>query len=253
MNAFPGAIVPPLPPTDKVYKDDRFSIQFIQRRQAGLELFLRRVATHAALAKSDDLLTFLEAKVWELQTAKNASTASWTSSLLDSTDASFKRVSAALRSKTPDDDEIERLRSFSAEYYKVVVAAEAAHLTTVGTLQLQADDLSHLGPAFDLLSQSERELSLPFTRMAKELDALRELYLRHVQAEHVSGLTSLLAFNQVSASPASPHISPHLPTSPHMPNLHGLRSPSVCARTSPGDGGVAQAGAQEPRPRAHSV
>ena len=54
-------------------------------------------------------------------------------------------------------------------------------------------------------------------------------------------------------SPHISHISPHLPTSPHMPNLHGLRSPSVCARTSPGDGGVAQAGAQEPRPRAHSV
>ena len=88
MSSFPGAIVPPLPPADKPYKgDDRFSAQFVQRRQAGLELFLRRVAMHPALAKSDDLLTFLEAKVWELETAKNASTATWTSSLRDSTDA----------------------------------------------------------------------------------------------------------------------------------------------------------------------
>lgn len=114
--AFPGAIIPPLPPADKPYKDDRFSTQFIQRRQAGLELFLRRVAAHTTLATSADLLTFLEAKVWELQTAKNATTTSWASSLLDSTDASMKRVAAALQKKTPDDQEVERLRAFSAEY-----------------------------------------------------------------------------------------------------------------------------------------
>ena len=114
MSAFPGAIVPPLPPADVSTKRD-FSTQFIQRRQAGLELFLRRVVAHKTLAGSSDLLTFLEAKVWELQTAKNASTASWTSSLLDSTDASMKRMAAMVRTKTPDDEEIERLRGFSAE------------------------------------------------------------------------------------------------------------------------------------------
>ena len=180
-SAFPGAIVPPLPGTDKPYKgDDRFSTQFIQRRQAGLELFLRRVAAHPTLACSDDLLTFLEAKVWELQTAKNATSESWTKALLDSTEESMKRMSSMLRTKTPDDEEIERLRAFASEYYTVVSAAESAHLTTVTTLQHQADDLSHLGPAFDLLSQSERELSLPFSHMAKELDALRELFLKQV-------------------------------------------------------------------------
>ena len=38
-SSFPGAIVPPLPPADKPYKGefDRFSKEFIQRRQAGLE------------------------------------------------------------------------------------------------------------------------------------------------------------------------------------------------------------------------
>ena len=53
-DAYPGAIVPPLPPPDKPYKGefDRFSTHFIQRRQAGLELFLRRVAAHSTLAGS---------------------------------------------------------------------------------------------------------------------------------------------------------------------------------------------------------
>jgi hypothetical protein len=76
-TAFPGAIVPPLPEPDSLLKDDRFSSAFIQRRQAGLQLFLRRVAAHAALARGADLQTFLEAKVWELQTAKNANSSSW--------------------------------------------------------------------------------------------------------------------------------------------------------------------------------
>ena len=196
VSAFPGAVVPPLPPADKPYKgDDRFSAHFIQRRQAGLELFLRRVAGHMALAGAADLRTFLEAKVWELQTAKNATTASWTNALLDSADASMKRARAALSSKTPDDDELERVRAFASEYFTVATAAEAAHHSTVDTLAQQADDLSHLGPAFDLLSQSEKELSLPFTHMAKELEALREILMKRVQAEQVSGLSALLTFN----------------------------------------------------------
>ena len=202
-QAYPGAIVPPLPPPDKPYKGElnRFDSNFIARRQAGLELFLRRVAAHNRLSGSADLLTFLEAKVWELQTAKNASSSSWVSSVLDSTDASMKRVASALRTtKTPDDDEVEKLRAFANEYHSVVSATETAHQTTVASLAEAASDLSHLGPAFDLLSQSERELSLPFTHMAKTLDAMRELFLKQVQTEHVSGLTALLAFNSGNAS-----------------------------------------------------
>ena len=97
--AFPGAIVPPLPPPDKPYKGElnRFAPEFIARRQAGLELFLRRVTCHSKLAASADLVTFLEAKSWELQTAKNASSSSLLGSVLDSTDASLKRYAAMLR------------------------------------------------------------------------------------------------------------------------------------------------------------
>ena len=190
----PGAIVPPLPPSDKPYKgDDRFSTQFVQRRQAGLELFLRRVAEHKMLAGSADLLTFLEAKVWELQTAKNASATSWTASLLDATDASMKRARGT-SSKTPDDEELSGYELSRASTTPCQRGRDRSS-PTVATLQQQAEDLSHLGPAFDLLSQSESELSLPFTHMAKELDALRELFLAQVQAENVSGLSALLTFN----------------------------------------------------------
>ena len=73
-QSYPGAIVPPLPVVDSLLKDDRFAPAFIQRRQAGLELFLRRVADHDELSQSETLQTFLEAKVWELQTVQNAAT-----------------------------------------------------------------------------------------------------------------------------------------------------------------------------------
>jgi len=51
--AFPGAIVPPIPPADKPYKGEinRFAPEFIARRQAGLELFLRRVPRTASCAR----------------------------------------------------------------------------------------------------------------------------------------------------------------------------------------------------------
>ena len=105
-STFPGAMVPPLPPVDKLYKgEDRFSAQFIQRRQAGLELFLRRVADHPALTTSTDLKTFLDAKVWELQTEKNKSTQSWYEKMLDTAGDGVKRVTNAKGSLMPEWEE----------------------------------------------------------------------------------------------------------------------------------------------------
>ena len=158
-------------------------------------MFLRRVADHPALTTSTDLKTFLDAKVWELQTEKNKSTPSWYEKMLDTAGDGVKRVTNALTSKTPDDEAVEKLRQFANEYHGVLAAAHAAHHSTVNTLALQAEDMHHLGPAFDLLSQTEKELSGAFNGMAVELDALRELYLKQVQEEHVRGLSSLLAFN----------------------------------------------------------
>ena len=57
-----GQALPPLPGTESRVTEDRFSAEFIQRRQAGLELFLRRLAGHGALSCSTELTTFLEAK-----------------------------------------------------------------------------------------------------------------------------------------------------------------------------------------------
>jgi len=100
----------------------------------------------------------------------------------------------------PDESEIEKLRVFAREYESVVSTAASKHHAFVHTLSEIASDLGQLGPALDMLSQSETELSLPFTHMASALDRLKQLHLKHVQAEHVSGLSALLAFNAGMAS-----------------------------------------------------
>ena len=130
-TAFPGAIVPPLPEPDSLLKDDRFSSAFIQRRQAGLQLFLRRVASHSALARGADLQTFLEAKVWELQTAKNANSSSWLTSVLSGTEASLSyattTITETFRPKEPEAPAVASLRAFSAEYSADVAKVAASH------------------------------------------------------------------------------------------------------------------------------
>jgi hypothetical protein len=160
---FPGAIVPPLPVVDSLLTDDRFSADFVQRRQAGLELFLRRVVRHDELSTSTDLQMFLEAKVWELQTAKNQTAPSWYSMLFDGPEASLQRVRTSLTRKAPDGAPLERLRAFTNRYTTVVSAAAASHHAGVAALAGIAADLGQLGPAIGMLSQSESELSLPFT------------------------------------------------------------------------------------------
>lgn len=196
-SGFPGAIVPPLPDADTtlLLGEDRFADAFIERRQAGLELFLRRVACHAHLSTSSELQTFLEARVWELQTLQNASGSGWLSAIYDGTEASFKRLSLSFRHKVEDEDVVERLRQHANNYSTLMGTAAAKHHAGVSALEEAAADLGQLGPSFALLSQSEAELSQPCADMAQGLDALSEHFRRHVQAEHVSGLASLLALN----------------------------------------------------------
>jgi hypothetical protein len=49
---------------------DRFSPDFVERRRAALQRFLDRLAEHPMLPLSEDVRTFLEAKGWGLETAK---------------------------------------------------------------------------------------------------------------------------------------------------------------------------------------
>jgi len=202
-QSYPGCIVPPLPAEDWKLKDGRFSDAFIKRRQAGLQLFLRRVANHEELLQAEALQTFLEAKVWELQTAQNAARgdSSWFSTIVDGTETLQERIQSSLRPKVANEASTSaKLRAFAIDYDKFITRAAEQHHETVRTLGDTGDDLRQLGPAMHMLSQTQTELSQPFTHMAETLDRLKELHVRQVQEEHVSGLSALLAFNTGMAS-----------------------------------------------------
>ena len=68
-SAFAGVIIPPLP--EKSYIG-RFSAEFVESRQRGLEKFLARVLNHKLLAKCKDLPTFVLADERNLESAKLA-------------------------------------------------------------------------------------------------------------------------------------------------------------------------------------
>ena len=177
-------------------------------------MFLRRVAAHAVLRTSADLQTFLEAKVWELQTVKNASTrSSWLPSLFsDDRPSPLSLVSATLgvSNRPPDEVAIEKLRKYAhrytpsrsrgttwraasalhaptyawshcARYASSLSAVKSKHEASVATLGEIATEFSQLGPSFDLLSQCESELSAPYSEMASSLEALSQIHLDHVQ------------------------------------------------------------------------
>ncbi len=58
----------------------------------------------------------------------------------------------------------------------------------VAALAEIANDMSQLGPAFDLLSQCESELSAPYSDLAAALETLGQIHLDHVQAAHFINL-----------------------------------------------------------------
>ena len=112
--------------------------------------------------------------------------------------------------KVPDEEAIERVRAFAANYATIASASASKQHAAVRTQADMASDLRQLAPALDMLSQSETELSLPLTHMARPLrgavrggrrrqstaparlqaaalDRVKELHLARVQARRGEG------------------------------------------------------------------
>ncbi|CAN7997464.1 unnamed protein product [Ixodes hexagonus] len=112
-ESFPYVIVPPLPERKVVmYRwqklpSDRLDPDFVERRRASLELFLRRVAGHPELSTNALFLEFLKHE------------ASWrdelnTGGLLHRADSMLRSLNATLRLRNPD-TEFEEVKSYSGD------------------------------------------------------------------------------------------------------------------------------------------
>ncbi|KAF9431529.1 intercellular trafficking and secretion [Entomortierella beljakovae] len=63
---YPAAVIPPLPDKHRLryVRGDRFNPEFIEKRRASLDRFLKKIAAHPALQRSESLRVFLDSKDW---------------------------------------------------------------------------------------------------------------------------------------------------------------------------------------------
>ncbi|KAF9085035.1 intercellular trafficking and secretion [Mortierella sp. AD031] len=63
---YPAAVLPPLPDKHRIryVRGDRFNPEFIEKRRASLERFLKKLAVHPVLQRTESLRIFLESRDW---------------------------------------------------------------------------------------------------------------------------------------------------------------------------------------------
>ncbi|CAO3641176.1 unnamed protein product [Mucor fragilis] len=100
---YPACIVPPLPEKHRLeyIKGDRFSTEFIQRRQLSLQWFLDRISRHPLLQKSQCTRIFLESTDFKNDKRSQVLNIPHTTSIIDS--ISDTLVNAFAKLKKPDE------------------------------------------------------------------------------------------------------------------------------------------------------
>ncbi|KAL0137534.1 hypothetical protein V8B55DRAFT_1529229 [Mucor lusitanicus] len=100
---YPACIVPPLPEKHRLeyIKGDRFSAEFIQRRQLSLQWFLDRISRHPLLQKSQCTRIFLESTDFKNDKRSQVLNIPHTTSIIDS--ISDTLVNAFAKLKKPDE------------------------------------------------------------------------------------------------------------------------------------------------------
>ncbi|KAF9133047.1 intercellular trafficking and secretion [Mortierella sp. 14UC] len=69
---YPAAVLPPLPDKHRIryVRGDRFNPDFIEKRRASLERFLKKLAVHPVLQRAESLRIFLESRDWNSDLAE---------------------------------------------------------------------------------------------------------------------------------------------------------------------------------------
>lgn len=106
---YPHCVVPPLPEKRVLYawrKSDTTDPEFVERRRAGLENFLLRVASHPRLSFDDQFISFLQQEHWR-ETITD-------SGYLLQAENKLKSLSVSIRLKKPD-PEIETVKNYGKQ------------------------------------------------------------------------------------------------------------------------------------------
>ncbi|XP_034949892.1 sorting nexin-4-like [Chelonus insularis] len=109
---YPFVVLPPLPEKKVLYAwqkitTDTFDPDFVDRRRAGLENFLLRIASHPILSKDKHLMGFLQQRDGWRESIKE-------SGYLQLAETKLKALSVAVRLKKPD-KQFETIKTYGAE------------------------------------------------------------------------------------------------------------------------------------------
>eukprot|EP00939_MAST-03C_sp_MAST-3C-sp1_P003694 g3694.t1 len=184
-SEYPGYLIPPLPEKRQM---GRFDPSFIEVRRRYLQKFLRRIARHPALKKSQDFRDFISASEHELAAVKSSKAKSVTSSLLSWFSAPVKVVSQTLGSVSLPKTAADTVFDDHCNYVESLLRQlERVHKHLRGLLKYQndyAESMFQFGLAFTLLGQSEADkLGGSLSQLGHTADRLSQVHKTHVFAE----------------------------------------------------------------------
>jgi sorting nexin-7/30 len=188
---FPNVIVPPLPDKEIVTSLlDKFSQDFLEKRRAALQSFLNRCLDHPKLRESPSLVTFLEAKIWALDTVKGQTSAAEPKSYIKQV---YQSVSSGVdeayqkyrgnRDVDPDHDKFENHRNYVSKFEEHLTRAQEVSRRLTNRQREICTDYTELGPAFNLLAQSEEELCNAFAKMGECSETVSSHYERQADED----------------------------------------------------------------------
>lgn len=204
-QAYPHCLIPPVPEKETMSYLDRFSSDFIEIRRSALERFLVRVSRHPTLAVSPEFQTFLEAKSFELETAKGsqpvAMLAGFVKTMTTEAEGAYHKLVGAPRELDPEFDRFENLRNYVNKFEEHVSKAhEVARRLAKRDNECSMDHLE-FGPAFNLLAQSETAgLAPAFLRMGECSEILAAQFFKKYESDEHAFVEPLKEYTLMASS-----------------------------------------------------
>ncbi|XP_050431709.1 sorting nexin-4-like [Adelges cooleyi] len=207
---YPWVVVPPLPEKKQSFMwkrdavSDNMDPDFVDRRRAGLESFLRRLAGHAELGFDESFIQFLGEKENWTDTARPLN------GILKDTEHTIKNMNVSIRNRTSD-DRFEAIKSYSNKLQNSVNkvlscrAKRAERLYNVDMLH------AHYGRIFSELSAVDNDIGDAVQRTGHYMDSIASAISPALEDEEIimDQLKEYLAFTNSLQTFTKNHDSMH--------------------------------------------
>eukprot|EP01137_Pigoraptor_chileana_P010087 Opistho-2@3922 len=144
----PTIVIPPMPPKKQnvTWKGtDNFDPEYIEKRRAGLQTFLRRIAAHAELGEDTSFLSFLKDDAWTPMP------------VTDKYDDKLKSINASLTLKDEDSRFVD-VRNYAANLQENIGSLVRVQERLSKHVLDHYQELGNLGKPFSSWSEQEKEM-----------------------------------------------------------------------------------------------